>query len=55
MKKKSYIVPTVKIFTLQKAQMLMVSGDERSMPWSGDQSGEAGPDEIDDFSTTDAF
>jgi hypothetical protein len=35
--------------------MLAASGDELDFPWSGKQQGDAGPDEIDDFSTTDTF
>lgn len=55
MKKKYYIAPTFKVFTLQTARILMVSDDNLSMPWSGDQPGTAGPDEIDDNSTFDSF
>ena len=55
MKKKYYIVPSITVFTLQTARMLMKSGDERRIPWSGEQEGEAGPDEIDDYSTVDTF
>ena len=55
MKKKYYIAPTIKVFTLQTTRMLMVSGDELPLPWSGDHSGTAGPGEIDDNSTIDTF
>ena len=55
MTKKNYIVPTFKVFTLQPARMLMLSGDTSSMPWSGTTPGSAGPDEIDDYSTFDSF
>ncbi|MBO7116939.1 MAG: hypothetical protein J6V87_07835 [Prevotella sp.] len=55
MKKKYYIAPTIKVFTLQTARILMVSGDGFSLPWSGNQPGTAGPGEIDDFSTFDSL
>ena len=55
MKKKYYTAPIIKVFTLQTTRMLMTSGDLVSMPWSGDRSGSAGPDEIDDNSTVDSF
>ncbi len=55
MKKKNYIVPSISVFTLRTARMLMTSGDTQSMFWSGDRNGTAGPGEIDDQSTLDSF
>ena len=54
MKKNDYISPAIQVFTLQTSRMLIVSGDESSMPWSGDHAGTAGPGEIDDQSTFDS-
>ncbi len=55
MKKKYYTVPSIKVFTLRTTRILMTSGDEMALPWSGDQPGTAGPGEIDPNSTLDSF
>ncbi len=68
MKKKTYIPPRIKQFTYQVSHMLMVSPspssgggtdttepDEVELPWSGTNSGTAGPDAIDEYSTFDSF
>lgn len=55
MKKKYYTVPSIKVFTLRTTRILMTSGDEIALPWSGNRPGTAGPDEIDDSSTFDSF
>lgn len=56
MKKKHYIAPVAESITLQLPILLTVSDPEEiDMPWSGDSSGTAGPEEIDDYSTFDSF
>ena len=55
MEKKRYIQPRIECWPLHTAHMLAASGDELDFPWSGKLPGDAGPDEIDDFSTIDTF
>lgn len=57
MKKDNYAAPRMTVFTLRTPAVLTGStpdGEER-MRWSGDRPGTAGPEEIDDNSTYDAF
>lgn len=53
MKKKRYIAPAFKVFSMPSAPLL--TGSELTMPWSGNNSGSAGPGEIDDYTTIDTF
>lgn len=55
MKRKQYISPCIECLPLQTSMMLAASGEEIEIPWSGEHSGEAGPGEIDDYSTNDTF
>ena len=53
MKKKQYIEPHIEVYQTTPCRLL--SDSEIDFPWSGNSSGTAGPDEIDDNSTFDAF
>lgn len=57
MKKKSdYTEPNIKVFTLRPTRPLMTSDeDKRTLRWSGNKTGTAGPDELDEESTFDSF
>jgi hypothetical protein len=56
MDKKKYATPSLKLVNIQTCGMLATSlEDSIDMDWSGDKSGTAGPDEIDDYSTFDSF
>ena len=56
MKKKHYIAPRIEVYKLHATCMLQSSPfEESSLPWSGDNPGTAGPDEIDPYSTIDVF
>ncbi len=57
MEKKHYIAPAVELYRMQTSCFLAVSHivEEVEFPWSGFKPGIEGPDEIDDFSTVDAF
>jgi len=51
MKKKTYTTPAIKVFNIQNRGILCSS--ETNLRWSG--TGTAGPNEIDENSTYDAF
>lgn len=53
MKKKKYTTPAIKVFNIQNRGILCSS--KTNLPWSGNKAGTAGPDEIDENSTYDAF
>ena len=53
MKKKQYIEPHIEVYQTTPCRLL--SDSVIDFPWSGSSSGTAGPDEIDDNSTFDAF
>ena len=53
MKKKTYTKPAIKVFNIQNRGILCSS--ETYLRWSGNKAGTAGPNEIDENSTYDAF
>ncbi len=53
MKKKQYIEPQIEVYQITPCRLL--SDSVTNLPWSGKREGTAGPDEIDDNSTFDAF
>ena len=53
MKKKQYIEPHIEVYQTTPCRLL--SDSVIDFPWSGNNAGTAGPDEIDDYSTSDAF
>lgn len=53
MKKKQYIEPHIEVYQTTPCRLL--SDSVIDFPWSGSSEGTAGPDEIDDYSTSDAF
>jgi hypothetical protein len=53
MKKKTYTIPAIKVFNIQNRGILCSS--ETDLRWSGNKAGTAGPNEIDENSTYDAF
>lgn len=53
--KKEYIVPRIVVYKFHPANILSSSPEEVRLRWSGERNGKAGPDEIDDESTDDAF
>lgn len=53
MKKKTYTTPAIKVFNIQNRGILCSS--ETYLRWSGNEAGTAGPNEIDENSTYDAF
>jgi len=53
MKKKQYIEPHIEVYQTTPCRLL--SDSVIDFPWSGNSAGTAGPDEIDDYSTSDAF
>lgn len=56
MRKKKYITPCMKVVNTQTYRMIATSQDKNlNMKWSGNQQGDSGPDEIDDYSTFDSF
>ena len=54
MKKKTYTTPAIKVFNIQSRSILS-SSETYHLRWSGNKAGTAGPDEIDENSTYDAF
>ncbi|MBQ8152247.1 MAG: hypothetical protein IJ069_01020 [Prevotella sp.] len=56
MKKKQYIEPHIEVYQATPCHLLSGSPDSViDFPWSGSSAGTAGPDEIDENSTFDAF
>lgn len=55
MDKKKYTTPCMKVVNTRTRGMLAASGNTYNMNWSGNRHGEAGPGEIDDYSTYDSF
>ena len=53
MKKKTYTTPAIKVIKIQQRGILCSSGTY--LCWAGNKAGTAGPDEIDENSTYDAF
>lgn len=53
MKKQQYIRPTVRVFSIQACSIICTS--ETNLRWSGNNAGSAGPNEIDEYSTYDAY
>lgn len=53
MKKKTYTIPAIKVFNIQNRGILCSS--ETNLRWSGNKAGTAGPKEIEEISTYDAF
>ena len=53
MKKKTYTTPAIKVFNIQNRGILCSS--DTKLRWSGNKAGTAGPNEIDENSTYDAF
>ena len=53
MKKKQYIEPYIEVYQTTPCRLL--SDSVIDFPWSGSNAGTAGPDEIDENSTYDAF
>ena len=53
MKKKTYTKPAIKVIKIQHRGILFTS--ETNLRWSGNKAGTAGPNEIDENSTYDAF
>jgi len=54
MKKKTYTTPAIKVFNIQNRGILC-SSEKTNLRWSGNKAGTAGPEEIDENSTFDAF
>ena len=54
MKKKTYTTPAIKVIKIQHRGILC-SSETYNLPWSGNKAGTAGPNEIDENSTYDAF
>ena len=56
MNKKHYTAPSVMEVRIQTVRLLTSSPEDKlNLNWSGDRSGTAGPEEIDDESTFDSF
>ena len=53
MKKKTYTTPAIKVLKIKNRSILCSS--ETNLRWSGNKAGTAGPNEIDENSTYDAF
>ena len=53
MKKKTYTTPAIKVIKIQNRGILCSS--ETNLRWSGNKASTAGPNEIDENSTYDAF
>lgn len=53
MKNKQYIEPQIEVYQITPCRLL--SDSVTDFPWSGNNAGTAGPNEIDDYSTSDAF
>jgi hypothetical protein len=55
MKKKTYTTPAIKVFNIQSRSILSSSETYLNLRWSGNKASTAGPNEIDENSTYDAF
>ena len=56
MNKKHYIAPSVMEVRIQTVRLLTSSPEDKlNLNWSGNSSGTAGPEEIDEESTFDSF